>query len=227
MILSNVENDASNLQGIKGKNVFLHFFTLCLDKIPLLLLAFSSVVSNTGTLILAIIILLEYSWIYTLIVVIFNFYVCYFLKPSSYVSFMRRNFDVVCKWEENKQGDKQRMEQTKLQRALYLAYGNIFTMVKPVEDSTHLRNSHTILLQMGRLILNVVTLIYLMALLWSPLSTFNRRKALTGLALAAFVSGMLNVILLIHYFYLPRPRTYKNYFGMTLSLLLLKQHIVQ
>ena len=118
-------------------------------------------------------------------------------------------------------GDKQRIKQTKLQRALYLAYGNIFTMVKPVEDSTHLRNSHTILLQMGRLILNVVTLVYLMALLWSPLSTFNRRKALTGLALAAFVSGMLNVILLIHYFYLPRPRTNKNYFGMTLSLLLL------
>ena len=225
MILSNVEHDASNLQGIKGKNVFLHFFTLCLDKIPLLLLAFSSVVSNTGTLILAIIILLEYSWIYTLIVVLFNFFICYFLKPSSYVSFMQRNFDVVFKCEEEeKQGDKQRIKQSKLERALYLAYGNIFTMVKPVEDSTHLRYSHTILLQMGRFILNLVTLIYLMASLWSPLSTFNRREALTGIALAAFVSGILNVILLIHYFYLPKPRTNKNYFGMILSLY---QHVLQ
>ena len=106
ILISNVENDASNLQGIKGKNLFLHFFTLCLDKIPLFLLAFSSVVSNTGTLILVTIILLEYSWIYTLIVVLFNFCVCYFLKPSSYVSFMQRNFDVVFKWEgEEKQGD--------------------------------------------------------------------------------------------------------------------------
>ena len=225
MILSNVDNDSSLLQGLKEKNVFRHFFTLCLDKIALLMLALSSVVSNTGTLILAIIILLEYSWIYILIVVIFNFYVCYFLKPSSYVSFIQWNFDVVFKWEEEeKQGDEQRIKQTKLQRALYLAYGNIFTMVKPVEDSTHLRNSHTILLQMGRFILNVVTLTYLMALLWSPLSTFNRREALTGLALAAFVSGMLNVILLIHYFYLPKPRTNKNYFGM---ILLLYQHVLQ
>ena len=41
-------------------------------------------------------------------------------------------------------------ETTEIQRVLYLAYGNIFTMVKPVEDSTHLRNSHTILLQIGR-----------------------------------------------------------------------------
>ena len=98
MTFRNEEMDVTTQNSSKRNKTSV--WRLCLGKMALLLLAFSSVLSNTGTLILAIIIMFETSWIYILIIFCFNFCICYFIKPTSYVRFMEKRFDVTFRWDE-------------------------------------------------------------------------------------------------------------------------------
>ena len=98
MTFSNDEMDVTTQNSTKRNKI--STWRLYLGKMALILLALSSVLSNTGTLVLAIIIMLETSWIYILVIFCFNFCLCYFLKPTSYVTFMKNKLDVAFKWEE-------------------------------------------------------------------------------------------------------------------------------
>ena len=104
-------------------------------------------------------------------------------------------------------------QQNEFPRALFLGYGNMFTWIRPVETLTHIRASKVVLLHTGRFIVNNLTLIALISMVWSPnfvyqLEIVNQRKvALTSLAVAVWISGILSLTLLISHFYNLRSKT--------------------
>ena len=104
-------------------------------------------------------------------------------------------------------------QQNELPRALFLAYGNMFTLIRPVETLTHMRVSQVVLLHTGLFIVNNLTLIALISMVWSPNSLFQRKVALTSLAVVVWISGILSLILLISHFYNWRSKTYETCFG--------------
>ena len=77
----------------------------------------------------------------------------------------------------------------------------MFTLIRPVETLTHLKVSQVVLLQTGRFILNNLTLIALISMVWSPNSLYQRKVALTSLAVVVLISGIVSLILLISHFY--------------------------
>ena len=151
--------------------------------------------------------------VYIATVFYFNWYVCYIFPVSTILS-VADKLDLVFKWEKGDQNhDKSHLEKNQLARALFIAYGNMFTMIGPIEAKTHLRTSKIVLLQIGRFIVNNFTLVFIMALIWSPSSTFQRKEMLTCLSIVIFIFGILSLILLMNHFYQLKPRTNDNYFG--------------
>ena len=59
----------------------------------------------------------------------------------------------------------------------------------------------------GRFVVNNLTLIALVSMVWSPNSLYQRKVALTSLAVAVWISGILSLILLISHFYNLRSKT--------------------
>ena len=76
----------------------------------------------------------------------FNFYICYFI-PVSYIS----NIEAILKLNFKLETEAKQLQQhqNELPRALFLAYGNMFTFIKPVETLTHMRVSQVVLLQVS------------------------------------------------------------------------------
>ena len=95
----------------------------------------------------------------------FNFCICY-LIPVSYIS----NVEDILKLDFKLETEAKQLlqQQNELPRALFLAYGNMFTLIRPVETLTHMRVSQVVLLQTGRFIVNNLTLIALISMVWSP-----------------------------------------------------------
>ena len=56
-------------------------------------------------------------------------------------------------------------------------------------------------LHTGRFIVNNLTLIALVSMVWSPNSLYQRKVALTSLAVVVLISGIVSLILLISHFY--------------------------
>ena len=59
----------------------------------------------------------------------------------------------------------------------------------------------------GRFIVNNLTLIALVSMVWSPNSLYQRKVALTSLAVVVLISGIVSLILLISHFYNLRSKT--------------------
>ena len=146
----------------------------------------------------------------------FNFCICY-LIPVSYISIVEDVLKLDFKLET--EAKQLLQQQNEFPRALFLGYGNMFTWIRPVETLTHMRVSKVILLHTGRFIVNNLTLIALISMVWSPnfvyqLEIVDQRKvALTSLALAVWISGILSLILLISRFYSLRSKTYEACLG--------------
>ena len=68
-----------------------------------------------------------------------------------------------------------------------------------------MRVSQIVLLHTGRFIVNNLTLIALISMVWSL--TYERKVELTSLAVVVWISGILSLILLISHFYNLRSKT--------------------
>ena len=64
-----------------------------------------------------------------------------------------------------------------------------------------------IFMHTGRFIVNNLTLIALISMVWSPNVLYQRKVALTSLAVVVWISGILSLILLISHFYNLRSKT--------------------
>ena len=89
---------------------------------------------------------LQFSWVLILPTFCFNFCLCY-LIPVSYIS----NVEDILKldFKLGTEAKKLQQQQNELPRALFLAYGNMFTWIRPVETLTHMRVSQVVLLQVS------------------------------------------------------------------------------
>ena len=135
----------------------------------------------------------------------FNFCICY-LIPVSYISIVEDVLKLDFKLET--EAKQLLQQQNEFPRALFLGYGNMFTFIRPVETLTHIRASKVVLLHTGRFIVNNLTLIALISMVWS--TNLKRKVALTSLALAVWISGILSLILLISHFYNLRSKTFRR-----------------
>jgi hypothetical protein len=129
--------------------------------IPLLL---TSLMFNTGTLVVTILTLDWYSAIYIGLVFAANLIVSLIL-PFNFVKTMEHKMGLQYKFDRKNSSEtemsKGKVVKSKVMRGVLISWTNIFFMSRPVETCSYLRTIHMVLLQIVRFIINIITIIVL------------------------------------------------------------------
>ena len=175
------------------KNLKQLFLTL-----PLLL---TSLIFQTGTLVLTILVVEWYAVIYVIAVLVLNM-VLSLLLP----------FPAVQKWEyklklTNKfpilEGDKKKVKEGKILRGIFSSWANLFIILRPVENISYHKITHMCLLQPIRFILNLLTLTLLILLTYAPSTSIwplhRHGSYLLVTYVVVIVAGFINLLAMIHF----------------------------
>jgi len=171
--------------------------------LPLLL---SSLIFQTGTLVLTILVVEWYSAIYIAVVLLVNFILC-LLLPFPVVQTTETKLKLQYKFVAgNRLREEQRVRDNRLTRGLFTSWANLFIILRPVENMSYQKISHMCLLQPLRFLINIVTLIALVILTGSPtagLQPFIQHHGVTLIIayVVVFAAGLVNLLELVCYFY--------------------------
>ena len=81
-------------------------------------------------------------------------------------------------------------------KSIFISYGNLFSLMKPIEALTYKRIAPLVVLQPVRFILNTFTLLVMIGLIWLPdYGIVNRQINLTNLALGIIAAGLCSIFL--------------------------------
>ena len=76
-------------------------------------------------------------------------------------------------------------------KSIFIAYGNLFSLMKPIEALTYKRIAPLLALRPVRFIENILTLVIMIGLIWSPDFGIDKRQIeMTNLALGAIAAGL-------------------------------------
>ena len=76
-------------------------------------------------------------------------------------------------------------------KSIFIAYGNLFSLMKPIEALTYKRIAPLLALQPVRFIENILTLVIMIGLIWHPdFGIAKRQIELTNLTLGAIAAGL-------------------------------------
>ena len=196
------------LKAEKALKEALKAFMVILQLIPFIL---SSLIFNTGTLILTIMVTEWYSAIYIGTVLLLNFAVS-IIFPYSVVQRAEEKLRVTYKHSIKDEAEK--LKKKRFARAIFATWANLFAFLRPVENMSYHKIIHAGLLMPLRFLVNMVTLIIVYVLTWTwkngPLKHKHKHTNFQTIALVisfAVVSaaGILNLIE-FRYFYKRRPK---------------------
>jgi hypothetical protein len=166
----------------------------------------SSVTSNTGCLILAILVMDWYAAIYVCTVFSFNLLLSLIL-PFTILEKMEKKLRLKDKLDLETRTLAARKKVIKpmgarILRGVYISWSNIFFISRPIEDTSYYRMKLMALIQIMRFPLNLATLIGLMGYIYgySPFSD-SLKINLFCFTSVLMVMGILNVTLLIYHTY--------------------------
>ena len=141
--------------------------------LPLLL---SSLVFNTGTLILTIIVTEWVSAVYIVLVLLLNMTISY-LYPHSSIAAVEEKLELTYKFSKlDEEREAKKVRDTRIVRGLFTTWANLFILLRPVENMSYHKITHVGLLQPIRFLVNIVTLVILVGLTWSPPNNHTHEK---------------------------------------------------
>merc|ERR1712024_81124 len=112
--------------------------------LPLLL---SSLIFNTGTLILTIIVTEWASAVYILLVLLLNMIIS-LLYPHSTVAAVEEKLKLTYKFSKlDEEQEAKKVRNTKIVRGLFTTWANLFILLRPVENMSYHKITHVGLLQ--------------------------------------------------------------------------------
>ena len=132
--------------------------------LPLLPFVLSSLIFNTGTLVLTIIVTEWYSAIYIGIVLLLNLTIS-FSFPFSIARRAEEKLGVSYKFSKTDEAEK--LKETRILRGIFATWGNLFIFLRPVENISYHKIVHVSLLQPLRFLVNIVTLIIVFYITWT------------------------------------------------------------
>ena len=129
-----------------------------LAALPLIL---SSLVFNTGTLVLTIIVTEWVSAVYIVLVLLLNMIVS-FLYPNSVVRTTKEKLELTYKFSKlDEEREIQKIRENRMTRGLFNSWANLFVFLRPVEKMSYNKITHVLLLQPLRFVVNIITLFIL------------------------------------------------------------------
>ena len=191
---TNTENTLTlQLQNLK------HFFL----SLPLVL---SSLVFQSGTVVLAIMVLEWYSAIYIGAVLVLNLTLSLIL-PFGAAKSSEDKFKLKYKYSMmNLTEDEKSLRDNRTVRGIFATWANLFLVLRPVENRSYHKITHMGILQPIKFLLNILTLTILIVLTWVPTDGINSNVDRHGSWLiiayvVVFIAGVFNQLEMICYFY--------------------------
>jgi len=168
--------------------------------LPLLL---TSLVFNSGTLILTILVTEWFSAVYIGVVLFLNASLS-FLSLFTVVQKTEKKLGLTYKFSKlSEDREAKRVEETRIVRGLFTSWANLFLFLRPVENMSYHKITHVGVLQPIRFLVNMITLVILVGLTWSPTNNHTKIQtiSLTIAFCIVFAAGIVNLLELFCYFY--------------------------
>ena len=169
-------------------------------------LVLSSLVFQSGTLVLTIMVLEWYSAIYIGAVLVLNLTLSLIL-PFGAAKSSEDKFKLKYKYSMmNLTEDEKRLRDNRTVRGIFATWANLFLVLRPVENRSYHKITHMGILQPIKFLLNIVTLTILIVLTWVPTAGINTNVYIHGSWLiiayvVVFIAGVFNQLEMICYFY--------------------------
>merc|ERR1719264_2197250 len=168
--------------------------------LPLLL---TSLVFHSGTLILTILVTEWFSAVYIGVVLFLNLALSFF-SLFTVVEKTEKKLGLTYKFSKlSEDREALRVEETRIVRGLFASWANIFLFLRPVENMSYHKVTHVGLLQPIRFLVNIVTLVILVGLTWSPPNNHTQVQNISLIVAfcIVFAAGVVNLLELFCYFY--------------------------
>ena len=168
--------------------------------LPLLL---SSLVFNTGTLILTIVVTEWASAFYVCLVLLLNLTIS-FLDPYSILQTVEQKLKLTYKFSKLEEEEEvKRVKKSNVLRGLFTSWANLFIFLRPVENMSYHKITQTILLQPVRFLVNITTLSILVGLTWTPPHRHTQVQEISLIVsfFLVFAAGLINMLEFFRYFY--------------------------
>lgn len=168
--------------------------------LPLLL---SSLVFNTGTLILTIIVTEWASAVYIVLVLLLNMIIS-LIYPHSTVAAVEKKLKLIYKFSKlDEEQEAKKVRDTRIVRGLFTTWANLFILLRPVENMSYHKITHVGLLQPIRFIVNIATLLILVGLTWTPPYNHTQVQEISLIVsfCVVFAAGLVNMLELFCYFF--------------------------
>jgi len=168
--------------------------------LPLLL---TSLVFNSGTLVLTILVTEWFSAVYIGIVLLLNLALTFF-SLFTVVQKTEKKLGLTYKFSKlDEEKEAKRVRDTKVVRGLFTTWANLFILLRPVENMSYHKITHVVLLQPIRFLVNVVTLFILVGLTWTPPNNHTQVQNISLMVAFCIVlaAGIVNLLELFCYFY--------------------------
>merc|ERR1719209_2128004 len=168
--------------------------------LPLLL---TSLVFHSGTLILTILITEWFSAVYIGVVLFLNLALSFF-SLFTVVQKTEKKLGLTYKFSKlSEDREARRVEETRIVRGLFASWANLFLFLRPVENMSYHKVTHVGLLQPIRFLVNIVTLVILVGLTWSPPNNHTQVQNISLIVAfcIVFAAGIVNLVELFCYFY--------------------------
>ena len=165
-----------------------------LSILPLLPLVLSSLIFNTGTLVLTIIVTEWYSAIYIGIVLLLNLTIS-FILPYSIARKAEEKLGVEYKFSSPDEAEK--VKRRRVARGIFASWANLFVFLRPVENISYHKIVHVSLLQPLRFLVNIVTLTIVCHITWTDNRHIHKRNQKISLILTfaiVLAAGILNMV---------------------------------
>jgi hypothetical protein len=186
-------------------------------------LALTSLIFQTGTLVMAIVVAEWYAVIYVVLVLLLNMVISLSVqKVMEALKKTEAKLKVTFKYADKETPEDIMSQSSTLAeasfhpviRAMFVSWANLFATMRPVEHMSYSRIAPMLLLQLPRFILNVFTLVILLFLTYTPTSAINSNVVRHEYPLiitysVVFLAGVINQILLVSAFYTRSKTTAK------------------
>jgi len=197
-VVEEVEMAFTVKMALKAEEALKVAWKALLSILPLTPLVLSSLIFNTGTLVLTIIVTKWYSAIYIGIVLLLNLTIS-FIFPYSFARKTEEKLGLTFKFSRKDEAEK--LKKRRVIRGIFTSWANLFVFLRPVENMTYHKIVHVSLLQPLRFLVNIVTLIIVCHITWTTHYHYtNQEISLIVTFCIVFAAGILNMVEL-RYFY--------------------------
>ena len=179
---------------LKAEEALKENWKALLSILPLTPLVLSSLIFNTGTLVLTIIVTEWYSAIYIGIVLLLNLTIS-FILPYSIARKAEEKLGVEYKFSSPDEAEK--VKRRRVARGIFASWANLFVFLRPVENISYHKIVHVSLLQPLRFLVNIVTLTIVCHITWTDNRHIHKRNQKISLILTfaiVLAAGILNMV---------------------------------